>query len=179
MLLRTAGTAVRFKDRTVELVAVPWDSPTVVDDGDGPYREAFARTTRVDKLRDRIPALLHHDPRRPFGVVTNLTHGRVGLEARIVASRTADGDEALELAAEGILYPSIGFSSVEHSERAGVRIRRAILLHEISLTTFQAYAGASVTSVRDATPAPPTPNLHAALALENIRKYTRKESPHD
>jgi phage head maturation protease len=85
----------------------------------------------------------------------------------------------LELAAAGVLYPSIGFSALEDREVRGVVWRHAITLWEISLVTFQAYLGADVLSVRDAYHPTPTPNLHAALAMENIRKHTRKESPHD
>jgi HK97 family phage prohead protease len=175
-LIRTAAAPVTFTKRAVEIVAVPFDEPTRISPD---LVEAFPRTVRVEPLRAQIPALLHHDDRQPFGHVELAGPDSRGLLAVLHAARTRAGDEALELAAAGVLYPSIGFSAIEDREVRGVVWRHAITLWEISLVTFQAYPGADVLSVRDATHVPPTPNLHAALAMENIRKHTRKESPHD
>jgi uncharacterized protein len=171
ILYRTADTSVvRFKQRQVDVVAVPFGQVITADDGQGEYREAFDPSLSVELLRDPVPALLHHDPMQPFGHVDVRGKNSDGVVATLHAARTATGDEALELAAALILYPSIGFSGARHVTRDRVRWRTSIVLHEISLVTFQAYAGATVTGVRATVPAG-TPNLDRALGLANIRKH--------
>jgi HK97 family phage prohead protease len=168
MLTRTLTTGpITFTERLVTILAVPFGQAVTVDDGAGPYREAFSPMVDVEQLRDRLPALLHHDPRRPFGHVESITRTPAGLHASIRAARTADGDEALELAAAGVLFPSIGFTSTRDRAAAGVTWRDAIVLHEISLVTFQAYPGAAVTAVRDTDPRPrqPKPGLAVLDAI--------------
>lgn len=157
-----AAAPARFTDREVDLVAVPFSEVITVDDGAGPYREAFDPDVKVELLRSPIPALLHHDPRQPFGVVTGTTRTRGGLRATLRASRTALGDEVLEMAADGVLYPSVGFTGVAQRTASGVVWRTAVLLHEITLTTFQAYPSAAVDAVRSAAPPAPYRNRHQA-----------------
>jgi HK97 family phage prohead protease len=100
-------------------------------------------------LRDPVPALLHHDDGAPFGHVKVTGRDSRGLLAELHAARTRAGDEALELAAAGVLYPSIGFTDTRsRTDRAGVVWREAITLWEISLVTFQAYPAADVLTVR-------------------------------
>jgi HK97 family phage prohead protease len=150
-MLRTLAAPVTFTARAVEIIAVPFDEPTRIDHT---LTEAFPTTVRVEPLRDTIPALLHHDERQPFGHVELTGRDERGLHAVLHAARTRAGDEALELAAAGVLFPSIGFSSLAEREVRGVVWRDAITLWEISLVTFQAYPGATVLDVRDTTPNP-------------------------
>ena len=152
MLLRsgTATAETRFAVRRIDVLAVPFGRVSTVDDGAGPYREIYPRSVSVELLRDRLPALLHHDPRRPFGHVETLRRSADGLVAVLAAAETAAGDEALHLADAGVLYPSIGFSSLRSSRRAGVVRREALLLHELSLVTFPGLDGADVLNVRGA-----------------------------
>lgn len=147
-LTRTLTTAAVFTDRAVDIVAVPFDQVIRIGTDE---REAFAPDVRVELLRDPIPALLHHDERQPFGHVTIAGRTAAGIHATMHAAHTKAGDEALELAAAGVLFPSIGFSSIDDDIRDGVIWRRAVTLWEVSLVTFPAYAGgATVTQVRDA-----------------------------
>jgi HK97 family phage prohead protease len=165
-LVRTVAAPVKFTKRAVEIVAVPFDEPTRITPD---LVEAFPRTVRVEPLRTQVPALLHHDERQPFGHVELAGRDDRGLLAVLHAARTRAGDEALELAAAGVLYPSIGFSSIEEREVRGVVWRHAITLWEISLVTFQAYPGADVLSVRDTTPNPRRPKPGLA-ELARIRR---------
>lgn len=152
ILHRTATVApVRFSQRTVDVLAVPFSEVITVDDGGGPYREAFDPEVEVELLRAPIPALLHHDTRQPWGVVVDTRRSGEGLRAVMRASRTALGDEVLEMAADGVLYPSIGFTGIRQQRTAGVTWRQAIVWHELSLVTFQAYPSAGVESVRQTT----------------------------
>lgn len=172
ILIRTAATEVAFKQRQVDVVAVPFSQIITADDGEGPYREAFDSDVAVELLRDPVPALLHHNPLSPFGRVELRGRTSVGLVATMHAAKTPLGDEALELASASVLYPSVGFSGMTHRMRGGVMWRTGITLHEVSLVTFQAYPGATVTGVRSATAA--TPNLHAAQGRMNVLRNGRK-----
>ena len=169
ILFRTADTGVAFKQRQVDIVAVPFSQIITADDGQGPYQEAFDPALAVELLRDPVPALLHHDPMQPFGHVQIRGAASEGVIGTMHAAKTPTGDEALELAAARVLYPSIGFSGVAHTMRGKIRWRTAIVLHEVSLVTFQAYPGATVTGVRSTTQQ--YPNLHQAQGLANIRKH--------
>lgn len=148
-MVRTVDAPAVFTDRVVEVVAVPFDKPTRID---GSLVEAFPSDVRVEMLRDPVPALLHHDDKRPFGHVTITGRDTRGLLAELHAAHTPAGDEALELAAAGVLYPSIGFSPGADREVRGVVWRQSITLWEVSLVTFQAYKNADVLAVRAASP---------------------------
>jgi hypothetical protein len=84
-LVRTVAAPVTFTKRAVEIVAVPFDEPTRIT---GDLVEAFPRTVRVEPLRDRIPALLHHDERQPFGHVELAGRDARGLLAVLHAAPT-------------------------------------------------------------------------------------------
>lgn len=171
-LIRTITSPVTFTQRAVEIVAVPFDEPTRIT---ADLTEAFPRTVRLELLRDPVPALLHHDDRQPFGHVEIVGPSSDGLRAVLHAARTRAGDEALELAAAGVLFPSIGFSSITDREDRGVVWRDAITLWEISLVTFQAYPGATVLDVRSQTASPRQPKPGMAVLAQILRDAQRRE----
>jgi HK97 family phage prohead protease len=170
-MTRTVSAPVTFTKRAVEIIAVPFDEPTRITSD---LTEAFPRSVRVEPLREPIPALLHHDDRQPFGHVELLGPDARGLRAVLHAARTRAGDEALELANAGVLYPSIGFSTLEDREVRGVVWRDAITLWEISLVAFQAYPGADVVSVRD-NQYPRRVKPHLAVVSQILRDAQRGE----
>lgn len=168
MTLTRAATALRFEQRTIEVLAVPFDRPTTVDDGDGPYTEVFDRECRFETVDPDGPkVLINHDFGQPVGRVEQLDATADGLVARL---RIADGeDAALRRAAEGLYGVSIGFSA-ERGKPGGTVRRRHAVIHEISLTAFGAYPGATVLAVRNQT-RPPRPRLDAARAtLAQLRR---------
>ena len=75
------------------------------------------------------------------------------MRAELRIARTAAGDDVLELAADGLLSPSIGFQSSGGedwtADRTAVKVTRAKLVH-IALTGDPAYKGAKVLAVRTA-----------------------------
>jgi HK97 family phage prohead protease len=172
-MTRTVSAPVTFTKRAVEIIAVPFDEPTRITPD---LVEAFPSSVRVEPLRDQIPALLYHDDRQPFGHVQLLGRDARGLRAVLHAARTRAGDEALELANAGVLYPSIGFSTLEDREVRGVVWRDAITLWEISLVTFQAYPGADVLSVRE-TQHPRRSKPGLAVLAQILRDAQRREVP--
>lgn len=161
--LRSATMAeVRFPERTITLLAVPYEQPTPVDKP-VMYRgrlhtEVFRRGSfsgleqRSDKIRvnrehrkgDTVGKVIRVDPESAEGLIT---------EIRVVQSPR--GDETLALAAEDMISPSVGFG-VRNSDQDFDRttspfptryVRRAFLDH-IALVEDPAYTAADVLSVR-------------------------------
>lgn len=174
--LRSALVAgVDFEERRITLVAVPYDEETVVE-----YRGQLLRESvepgAFDGIESRsvhVTANRDHDYSRTIGkAISYRTADPAGLVAEIQVSRTALGDETLQLAADGVLKASVGMlvRRSDQTIREGLRrIHRAFLDH-ISLVPNPAYQGASVLAVRQEqrsveTEEPSTPNMDAVLAL--------------
>lgn len=194
---RTAGDmTVRFPDRIIELVAVPYDEETVV-----PWRGKWVRETiapgafaGVERRANRVKVNLAHDVESVVGRALALHPERPeGLVAELRISRTPRGDDMLELAADGAIDASVGFAPMPGGEqwngdRSARRITRAYLGH-IALTGDPAYDGANVLAVRASAPASvtspvlparvPTPNLDRIMLERAARNagLTLDESP--
>lgn len=163
--LRNATMAeVRFPDRIITLLAVPYEQPTP---DDRPvmyrgkfYRELFSRDAfhGVEQRSERIRVNREHRKGDTIGKVARLDpYAREGLITEIRVVQSPLGDESLALAAEDMISPSVGFgvrgadqqfdpSTKPHPTRY---VKRAFLDH-ISLVEDPAYTGADVLSVRDA-----------------------------
>jgi HK97 family phage prohead protease len=181
---RRAGTLeVRHPERTIELVAVPYDEETLV-----PWRGRMIRETvapgafaGVERRANRVKVNRAHEVEEVLGRALALHPERPeGLVAELRISRGPKGDEVLELASDGALDASVGFAPMPGGEqwapdRSGRRITRAYLGH-IALTADPAYDGARVLAVRSsglAVPAPSpvaTPNLDRILAERRARE---------
>lgn len=202
MLYRAAGaiTEVRFPERTIEVIAhpyneeamVPWSDGRIVSEvcEPGAYAGIERRAARIHVNRD-------HARERACGRTVSLHPEREeGLVASLQLSRTPLGDETLELAADGVLHASVAYRAMPGGERWS-RDRRQVHLTKcwlghIAMVPEPAYEGASVLSVRQnfsmgndiaarvvaammppAEPVP-TPNLDRVLADLASERY----SPH-
>lgn len=140
--------------RTVRGIIVPWDTPTVVDDGSGPYAEAFRAGAFDEYLGsvgiERVKFLGHHKRNEnPLGRATLLRNDAAGQYAELYVSKTLAGDESLELIRDGVLDGfSVGFSPVLTERVGDVSYRTSARLSEVSLVTFPAYSDARVAGVR-------------------------------
>ena len=181
---RTAATLeVRHAQRIIDLIAVPYDEPTDV------LRRGRWVTETVDpeafaSVHGSVTVNRAHDLEAPLGrVATFHPNDPRGLRTEVRISRTSGGDDVLELAADGLLSPSIGFSPLPGGEvwthdRSAVRVTRAKLVH-IALTGDPAYKGAKVLAVRTAAEAParvPTPNLDR-IRLESLAAAAGMDLP--
>jgi HK97 family phage prohead protease len=180
---RSAGPIldVRFPDRVIELVVIPYGEEAVVE-----HRGRIVRETVEPGAFDGVEARAPKD--RKGNVKVNLAHDRErvvgravelrskdprGLVGALHISRTTLGDDALELAADGLLDASVGMYPLPGGERySSDRSRRTITrayLDHIALTADPAYTGATVLDVRRAidlgagAPRPATPRLDAIL----------------
>lgn len=149
-------TGVRFADRIVELIVVPWESEALVPHEGRMIRELFTRGAfaGIERRANRIRANRDHQLERTVGRALTFHDREDGLHAEVRIARTPLGDETLELADEGVLDASAGFLPMPggdswHERRSLRRISKAWLGH-IALTPDPAYDGARVLAVRSA-----------------------------
>lgn len=157
---------VRWADRTIEMVAMPYDreAPVVVHGRDVIESCAPGAFGQVGRRAGRVPVNRDHDPYRTVGKVVALHPSRTeGLVAEVrIADSTAAWslpDETLALASSKILEPSVGFMVMSGGEqwsadRSRRRLTRLFLDH-LSLVPEGAYGeseaeGARVLAVRQA-----------------------------
>jgi HK97 family phage prohead protease len=175
---------VNRRQRIIDVIAVPWnqESADPVPFADGAMvRERFLPGSFDEAAAspNRIPVNMGHDRAAVVGKVVELdTRHHPGLFARMKISTIQAGEDALTLADDGIVSPSIGYYTKTPSDyvlnrRAGtVHIRRAFLDH-IALVGVPAYDGARVLAVRSASL---TPHLDSFLndpVLQWARRRTR------
>lgn len=163
--LRSATMAeVRFPERTITLLAVPYESPTpddfpVVHRGKL-YREVFRRGSfdGVEQRVGKIRVNREHRKGDTIGKVIRLDPDSVeGLVAEVRVVNSPAGDEALALAAEDMISASVGVGVRNSDQDFDTRtkpfptryVNRAFLDH-IGLVEDPAYTSAGVLSVRDA-----------------------------
>jgi phage head maturation protease len=195
--IRAAGPllGVRHPQRLVELVAVPYDTPTGVDIAGRAVSEEVARGAfdGIERRAGRVKTFLGHpDPdtsderqSRSVGKVVAFHPSRdEGLVAEIhigrgVTGTGVDRDQVLDDAADGILDASIGFGVLPGDQqwsegRTRRRILRAFLDH-IALVTDPAYPTATVLAVRHVAAAEraATPNLDRVRAWLLEERYSR------
>ena len=130
--------------RTISGLVVPWDTAARVNGTEWPVR--FARGSILADTGARL--LGYHDRARPLGAPTDWKDTPSGLRATFKVARTRDGDEALSMAADGILDGlSIGAELQEVEEIAGGEILiTGAIAREVSLVTLPAWATARVGS---------------------------------
>jgi len=171
---------VRYPDRIVEVLAMPYEQPTsrVVRNGQQ-ITEVIARGAfgHVERRKD-VRVYRDHDKTRVAGRVVALhPDGDDGLVAELRMSATPLGDETLELAAERLIDVSVGFAPMRERwspDRRERRLEKCYLDH-IALVGDPAYDSARVLDVRSAAaePATPaTPNKDRVLALLFEMRYS-------
>ena len=170
---KAATVEVRHAQRIIDLIAVPYNETTEV------LRRGKWVTESIDPqaftgVGGDVTVNRAHDPENPLGRVIQF-HPKDprGLRTELKISRTAAGDDVLELADDGLLSASVGFRSVAEDwnpDRTAVKVTRAQLVH-IALTGDPAYTGAKVLAVRSAhdQPLTLTPNLDR-LRLEMLAR---------
>lgn len=150
--LVTDGLLVRDAEkRELEARVVPFDS--IIETAEG--REMFVRGAFSDvQPTDVVLRMSHQDP--PAGRGVSIEERTDGAYMTFKVSRTAKGDEILELARDGVTKGvSIGFQTVtggtDHRTIDGRRtaVYTRALLREVSTTWMPAYPQAQVLAVRE------------------------------
>jgi uncharacterized protein len=156
--------------RTLHGPLLPWGVEARVLDRGRLVTETFTRGALAGTDPARVPLTALH-PRDagtlPIGVTVELRDEADALHGAWHVSKTAIGDEVLELARDGVpLGLSIGFAEVPggsrwSADRQRVTRTRAALDH-VAVVRVPAYEGAGVVGVRSG-PACPTPVLLTLL----------------
>lgn len=166
-LVTRAEAGTGGDERIVEGVVVPFGAIASVQDPGGPrYRETIApgaaaaggtdwSAVKLDYLRGGPrPGPNTHDGAVTVGRALSGSEDDAAASAAFRVSRTASGDEAYELARDGVLTDfSVAFEPIAERKRAdGVIERTAIRVHRVAILEAGVYgnAGAKVTAVRAA-----------------------------
>jgi hypothetical protein len=91
---------------------------------------------------------MYHDSSKPVGIVAERVDTDEAMLASMKISRTALGDEALVLAADGVMDVSVGVNPIEYTEdkQGRITVTKAEWM-ELSLVPIPAFAGATITEV--------------------------------
>ncbi len=150
-----AGLEVRDDDDGHHLVGIvaPWHATYDA----GSYVESFSRNVfdkTIKERGDRIPLLEQHDrARNPIGMAATWEKTADGLVADFRLARTTRGEEARQLALDGMVTGlSVGFIPIRNkTEKVDGRqhvTRLEARLDHVGFVTQPAYAEAQVVSVR-------------------------------
>lgn len=138
--------ALGDEERTIVGLAAPWN--VTANASTGPVR------FQPGSLPTDGPApkfLRDHDSTKPLGVVTERWADDRGVYFKARISATAAGDEALVLAADGVLDGvSVGAHPTAWTMEGNTIVVKAAEWQELSLLPFQAFKDARVTEVRAA-----------------------------
>lgn len=156
--LRNATIAeVRFPDRIITLVAVPYDKPALVPFKGRVWEESFSRGAfkGIEERAGRVRVNREHRKGSTVGKAVRFAPDSTeGLVTELKIAETPAGDESLALAAEDMISSSVGFGVRGSDQELDPRpepprryIRRAFLDH-IALVEDPAYDAAGVLSVR-------------------------------
>jgi hypothetical protein len=169
--------------RTLYGLAVPYDVELDVSDWWDDYSEVFRKGSFAKTIGQRahpVPLLVSHERRAlPIGASTELSEEADGLHAAFHLAATPKADEVLALVQEDAISGlSIGFEPVTHIVTAGAKRtppssrdlheRTEVILREVSVCNFPAYADAGVHGLRESQERHPS---LTALAAERGRLH--------
>ena len=136
--------------RTITGVALPYNTEAVVSGG-----QTVSFLPGSLPTEGKAPKLyMSHDASQAIGLVTERTDDETAMYFTAKVSTTALGDEALILAADGVLDSvSVGVNPTKFSyNEEGVMIVEAADWMELSLVPQPAFAGATITDVAASIP---------------------------
>jgi HK97 family phage prohead protease len=138
--------------RRIDGVAVPWGVTANASTGPVRFEEGSlpADGPAPKLIRD-------HDLSQPIGIVSERVSTPEGMMFSARISQTSAGDEALTLAADGVLDAvSVGVEVLEHEYDGEVLVVKSGRWRELSLLPFGAFAEARVHQVAASEPQPST-----------------------
>lgn len=143
--LETRSFEVRLEADTREVVGLAVPYGQVADIG-GVYREQFV----PGAIRSVEDVKLFWQHSEPIGKLLEGRDTEEGFEIRAMISDTPRGQEAYTLLRDGVINKfSVGFMAVEQTREGDLVTRTLVDLKEVSLVSFPAFAGASVSEVRE------------------------------
>jgi HK97 family phage prohead protease len=150
-----------LEERTITGLAVPYGQDANIG---GSYMERFAPGA-IDSVED---VKLFYGHETPIGVVVAGRETDGGYEITAKVSETSLGNDVLTLMRDGALNKfSVGFVPVSQEQDGSTITRTKVSLKEVSVVPFPAYAGASITEVREESPSEPEILTESESELEN------------
>lgn len=148
---------VRFKERIIDLVAVPWGQEAEVFWRGEVWREIFERGSfdGIEERAGRYPVNREHVRGDTVGRVVRFDpYSERGLMTSAKISKTARGDDTLELAADGVLGGSVGYFVKKGSDyiansRTKLRTVKRAFVHHLAMTESPAFKNAMPVAVRE------------------------------
>jgi hypothetical protein len=140
----TAAAGDETGERRIDAIAVPYNVFATVSGG----QEVMFKpgSLPVDGRNPRV--FMYHDSTKVVGAVVERVDTPEAMLASMKISRTALGNEALVLAADGVMDVSVGVNLLEFTEdKNGRIIVTAAEWQELSLVPTGAFAGATITDV--------------------------------
>ena len=150
--------------RTITGIAVPYNVTATVNDG---TRVMFKQgSLPVDGKAPKL--FMYHDASQPVGLVTERVDTAEGMLFTAKVSKTAAGNDALELAKDGVIDSvSVGVNPTEYDMTDdGTMIVTAGEWIELSLVPVPAFAGATITDVAAAAATTPDTTSTASSTQE-------------
>lgn len=141
--METRSFEVRLDAETREVsgIAVPYGQTADI----GTYQEQFV----PGAIRSVEDVKLFWQHSEPIGKIIDGRDTEAGFEIRASISSTPRGDEAYTLLKDGVINKfSVGFMPLEQTRDGSLVTRTLVDLKEVSLVSFPAFAGASVSEVR-------------------------------
>jgi uncharacterized protein len=160
VLIREVVTGLQVRGEPDQRVLfgplIPWNVEARVLDRGRMVLETFERGALAGADPARVPLTARHprdNPELPIGVGVELEERDDAAWGAWRVSRTAAGDEVLELARDGVpLGLSIGFMEVAGGSRWSLDRRRVVrtraLVDHVAVVRTPAYVGAGVVGVR-------------------------------
>ena len=143
--METRSFEVRLEADTREVVGLAVPYGQTADIG-GVYREQFV----PGAIRSVEDVKLFWQHSEPIGKIMSGRDTDAGFEIRAMISDTPRGNEAYTLLRDGVINKfSVGFAPVEQTRDGDLVTRTLVDLKEVSLVSFPAFAGASVSEVRE------------------------------
>ena len=161
----TVDAASAKASRTITGIAVPYNVTATVTDG---TRVMFKQgSLPVDGKAPKL--FMYHDASMPVGLVTERVDTADGMLFTAKISKTAAGNDALELAKDGVIDSvSVGVNPTEYDMTDdGTMIVTAGEWIELSLVPVPAFAGATITDVAASAATKPDTNPSASSTQEN------------
>jgi HK97 family phage prohead protease len=171
---------VSFPKRQIELIVMPYETEAQVVHKGRLIREVCSRGAfeGIDAKRRRISVNRGHVIDNVVGKAVRFHPSRQdGLVAELQIAKTADGDETLALADEGLLDASAGFGVPDGGEQwpeRGPRRLVCVWLDHIAMVPDPAYKTANVLAVRQTEAATVTvarPNLDVVRGWRLSDRY--------
>jgi HK97 family phage prohead protease len=131
-------------ERRIDAIAVPYNTFATVTGG----QEVMFKPGSLPTEGKAPRVFMYHDSTKPVGIVAERVDTDEAMLASMRISRTALGDEALVLAADGVMDVSVGVNPIEFTEdkQGRITVTKAEWL-ELSLVPIPAFAGATITEV--------------------------------